>query len=414
VEHVAGLIWRLLEERYPAAAAWWGRPVAAWWPPWSADAFAREEQLWLRVAEAGETEGTEAARRWARQARHAAVRLRGGVFERADLPLWRILATIQTWTERGYRPTVGDIGELATFIEDAARVTGVDGWTRMRVDALVPAVQRHLRRLAKPDGADPVGWTVAVDRAVTALTRFAETVRLKRAPPPVPWVSRMPEPEPFEAERREIDAQASEAVPFSAPLGRQSVLRLEAAALEETIREAIRAGHEGRTPSGPVRSLAGVIEHLWAERWDSLDLVLADPRALPAAVDWVVALLAMEPGPEQAGWRWIALARRSLGVADAALWLGGEEAESVRRWLKRYIGDARAAWWVAWLASEPGWALSRRLWRELNGLDAGPLASWPKLLTINPADQPPYWQWSWEPHQPAAEGGRAVGGPGPS
>lgn len=394
MESVRELIWRLLEERYPAAAAWWGRPVPGWWPPWSAEAFAREEQQWLRVAEAGETEGTEAARRWARQARHAVLRLRGGVFERADVPLWRIRATLLTWTERGHAPTAGAILELAAFIEDAASVTGVDGWTRMRVDALVPAVQRQLRRLAKPPGADAVGWTVAVDRAVTALSRFGDAVRVRTVPPPVPWLSRMPEPDPFEAVRREMDASASGPTPLSPRAAREGLRRLAASAGEEAVREAVRSFLAEGVTGGPVGALAGALERLWAARWDPLDLVLADPRALPGAVDWVVTALGEEPGPDQAGWRWVSRARQSLGVADAALWLAGEEAEAVWRWLARYEGEARAAWWVAWLASEPGWALSRRLWRDLHGLAPGPLAGWPKLLAISPADQPPYWQWS--------------------
>ncbi|MCL8209386.1 MAG: hypothetical protein K6V97_15150 [Actinomycetia bacterium] len=390
MESVAGLVWRLLEERYPAAAAWWGRPVVNWWPAWTAEAFAREEQQWLKVAEAGETEGTEAARRWARQARHAVLRLRGGVYARADVPLWRVRATLAVWHRNGQSPAPAALQDLSAFLEQAARLAGVDAWTRMRLEALAPTLQRLLRRLAKPVAVDAVRWAVAVDRVVATLADYADRVRGRSAPPPVPWLHRLPEPEPFEAERRDLDATAWAPRTLAPGAVREGLRRLAAAADDEPTRKALAAV----TPAGPVGTLADAVQRLWADRWGPLDLALADPRALPGAVDWLADALAAEPGTDQGGWRWVSAGRRALGAADASLWLVGEDPDRVWRWLARYVGEGPAAWWVAWFGSEPGWALSRRLWRDLHGLVPGPLGGWTRLLAVSPADQPPYWQWT--------------------
>lgn len=398
--------WRHLAERYPAIAYWCDHKAVTGnsWPEWSPRAFEREEQSWLILAEASEQAGTVETRRWARQARMAVLRLRGQTWRRAEGPLRLVQSVFWAWAHIGspeiVRPLVLGLEELPDFLGQASSSVWSDPFIHRRVQATCASLIRIVRHWHRPQSVTPARWSILCDRAVSALLHYETTCPSRPASlPVVPWISRAPDPVTFDQAREKLDRQASS----PALLGLDAVSRvLSTLGLDDGQRRLavgmprwVLNGGTGLSDRGGTMShLNTALLAAWIERYAMLDFVLADPAALGAAVDWITAHFSIQPGPDQAQWRWAWAQRRALHLADAWLWLNGEDPERVWRWLAKFLGTGPAAMWTNWLHAEPGWALSRLMWLDLHNISTERVESWHDLLAISPAESPPYWEWN--------------------
>lgn len=403
LDHLEHQFWRLIDLRYPVTALWWHGPEAvpsASWPDWTPDAFHREELAWLECAEAAlETEGPEAAR-WAHHARQAAVRLKAGLYRRPEAPLWTVLSATAVWGRLGPSRRQGPVRQglaaLPRFLETAACTVTGSRRARPRVQSLAGRVRTRLKGLADEVGLTGRDRQLTLEPALYAVDRYLGRVPFQDSSPAgvLPWLPNAPPGDIFAARRQELQ----EAVPAPAALPARAGwwaserlgLRLGAVTAPVWAPAALE-------DSDGLAILGVAVQQVWLEQCRRLDGALADPAALPAVLDWLARELAQMPGPWQAGWRWTTACREAMVLADAWLWLEGEDPGVVTAWLEPFLGEASHTW-VSWLFAEPGWALMRCAWRDLRGLgDLRPEAPVEAVLALAPSASPAYWQWRPDP-----------------
>lgn len=378
--------WKHLRVRYPYLAVAFDRLTddASLWPEWSEAAFQREEQTWSQLSELGRASETPAGDRWGRQARMAVLRLRGQVWRRRDSPVRWALSALDAYRSPPLESAAicRMLAGLGRFLDQASDTVATNPLIEARAAADCQTLRDRLKGYRRPGDVSQKAWVVAMDGAMAALARYREKdcPLFSQGSGVVPWLLRAPDPAPFDEARIHLDERRKTAPPLSLAVVRGGLSRLQVPESVEAL-------------SSPWALWTLSLARAWQQKHRPLDTVLADPMAYPALIDWATDRMAVLEGPGQLSWTGMAQRRQALRLADAWLWLDGEDPVVVQQWLSRYWGHNLATWWTAWLALEPGWALGRLLWTELTGWNTMTLDDWPRLLDRAPSDSPSYWNW---------------------
>lgn len=382
--------WKHLRVRYPYLAVSFDHlgDETPLWPEWSDVAFQREEQAWGQLSELGRASGTPEGDRWGRQARTAVLRLRGQVWRRRDSPAHWALSALDAYRTASFEPALvcRMLTGLQRFLDQASDVVATSPLMDARTAAACRTLRERLKAYRRPLGVSEQTWVVAMDGALAALARYRDKAcpLFIQGSGVVPWLLRAPDPAPFDEARQRLDERRQTAAPLSFSAVRGGLSRLH---VPESV----------ESPSSPWALWTLSLAQAWQRMHRPLDSALADPLSYPALVDWATDHMAQSASLRarsgQVSWIWASQRRQALRLADAWLWLDGEDPVVVRRWLALYWGHELAAWWTTWLSLEPGWALGRLLWTELVGWGTMTLEDWPEPLERAPSDSPPYWNW---------------------
>ncbi|MCY0900212.1 MAG: hypothetical protein OWU33_15050 [Firmicutes bacterium] len=374
--------WQLLASRYPLTAWWWmDVPLStdALFPDWSAAAIERETREWRRLAEETNAVAKDPETvHWGRFARHVVTRLEQERIPYAAYVLRHanmVLAVAELLDPR--EEQCARVHLLARLSEWLSTIEAVMGGTWHTAWAEAEAMK--LVRLIHREGPQScwVGkeWAFTRDQTTRQVHYFLDRMRDTREATrePSTWIpSAHVSVDAWRARRRHVTRETP--LVITHPLDKQAVWLFLAQWVPDLRRVTVPGLKEWwvrPTTDASVFFHGDVVEDValllgavWAawyyqSRVKRLTWVLTPPPLIVGGLvatsrlaesAWVDSPLAVRPF--FAKWR---QTQEILAVADAWLWLEGEDPLLVFRWLQRFMSKEAARRWIPWLKCHPGY-----------------------------------------------------------
>lgn len=407
--------WNLLRQRYPATALWWHQnPSEGWWPEWSENAFQREMQGWLGLAEtAALTSNDIEVLSWGRFARLAVGRLRGEVWKRPAAPLSHAHYGITVLSILADHPRLWHaLSNLPSWLDAMRETAAGDYWAQIELTEEALGLVSTLTHLPVPAGIDHVRWTVAIDQAKAAIVRYRDRVKQRSDHnlAIIPWVGSA-HVDVWEWHNRrmsfEFEPHLKEPMRDTMVLGLADLL----GGLTHTKKTLVPQLHAKSfwrwNDSGPAviyygdhaqsARLGNLVLDWWQQKARllvSLTWAIAEPVWLEAQMLWVMQVFASSSPLAPSAKSWVEKCikmREALALADAWLWLENGEPDVVARWLEGFVSPGANAWaWVPYLKANPGRALTS-------------MQNYYELMSVHePLLTTPWSGWQWGPVAPDA------------
>ncbi len=374
--------WQLLASRYPLTAWWWTDvqlSTDALFPDWSAPAIERETREWRRLAEETSAVAKDPETvHWGRYARHVVTRLEqeripyaAYVLRHANLVL-AVAELLDPREEQYSRAHL--LVQLSEWLSTIEAVMG-GAWHAAWAEAEALSLLRLIDREGPQSCWVGKEWILTRDQTAQHVRHFLDRMRDTRevTREPSTWIpSAHVSVDAWRMRRRQVTGEPPLVVTH--PLDKQAVwpfLARWVPDLHDVMVPGLKEWWIKPTKDGAVLFHGDVVDGVaillgavWAfwyhqSRVKRLTWVLTPP---PLIVGGLVATSRLaetawvdSPLPVRsflAKWR---QTQQILAVADAWLWLEGEDPLLVFRWLARFMSREAARHWIPWLKCHPGY-----------------------------------------------------------